>query len=129
MHGRVKSKNSATENIGLVLTVAVGFVAVLIANHYGLPQKWHAAVVGTAVPFGVVIIMCRKKWLSLEFWASLTALFLVHAVAIWMIFSILLQNIRTVGVLVWMPVVFIETFVLLGLISRFEHALRHLRER
>ena len=127
MHGTVKEQGSSGENIGLIVMIAVGFIAVLIANHFGLSQKWHAAVVGTAVPFGVVTIMYRKKWFCTEFWVSLVALFLVHAVLIWTIFAVLLQNVRTVGILLWIPVTFFETFVLLGLVSRLEQTLRNIR--
>lgn len=127
MHGTVTKQGSSAENIGLVVTIAVGFSAVLIANHFGLPQKWHAAAVGTAVPFGVVTIMYRKRWPRPEFWVSLVVLFFIHAVLIWVFFAALLQNVRTVGILVWIPVAFLETFVLLGLVSRLERTLRRLR--
>jgi hypothetical protein len=98
-------------------------------NHHGMQQKWHAAVVGTVVPFGVVITLFRDRWLRWSFWGSLAICFGVHLIGIWLFFRYVLSKIQSFGFLLWLPVVFVEAFLLLVVVAKIEEKLTGNRER
>jgi hypothetical protein len=83
-----------------------------------MPQKWHAAVIGSVLPFAVVIMGYRRWWLRWYFWLSLTLCLVIHVVAIWMIFEHVLTRTQELGTLQWFPIAFIETFVLAVVVKK-----------
>ena len=115
-----------SENIYVVILTFVGLGIVVISDKIGTPQKWHAAIVGTMVTFGGVAWVFRGKWRRWQFWASLGVLFTIHILAMWLVFTQILASVKTLGILIWAPVAFVEGILLLGLVPLLERRLFHL---
>jgi hypothetical protein len=113
----------------MILGVGLAILAIRIMDEHGLQQKWHAAVFGTVVPFGVVITLFRGRWSRWSFWVSLAICFGVHLVAIWLFFQYVLFKIHSFGFLIWLPVAFVEAFLLLVALAKIEEMLTGNRER
>jgi hypothetical protein len=113
----------------MILGGVLAILAIRIMNHHGMQQKWHAAVFGTVVPFGVVITLFRNRWLRWSFWGALAICFGVHFIAIWLFFQYVLFKIQNFGFLIWLPIVFVEAFLLLVVVAKIEEKLTGNRER
>jgi hypothetical protein len=98
----------------LVIALIIGEVM----DRNGMPQKWHAAIVGSLLPFAVAIISYRRWWLRWSFWASLTICAVIHVIAVWFLFQYVFANIKNMGIVVWAPIAFVETFVLLVAVKK-----------
>jgi hypothetical protein len=109
--------------IGISVCV-VTLAAAIIADRAGMPQKWHAAIFGALVPFATVVSIKRTSWLRSTFWTTLGACFAVNLLLIWIFFEFVLRNVTTFGWIWWVPVAFIETFVILHFQSLIERKLR-----
>jgi hypothetical protein len=129
MKDHPKRRSSIRENLGILAIAVVGLAIATLMDHTGMPQKWHAAVVGTAVPFGVVIMSLRGRWSKWTFWEALTGCLLIHIFAIWIVFEYLLANVQYLGTLYWSPIAFVEVFVLLVAVKRVEEKLTGKREK
>jgi 4-hydroxybenzoate polyprenyltransferase len=111
------------ENIGILFGLAISLALAIIADRRGMPHKWHTAIFGTTVPFGVVVLSYPLRWRRMSFWAALTICLAIHTVAIWIFFQYVLSNTQTFGLLLWLPVAFIEAFALLLAVKRIEEKL------
>ena len=126
MHGTVKTE-SWLENTLVVIVSIIAFFAAGIFDDAGMPQKWHAAIFGTLLPFAVVVSIKRTSWRRATFWASLGAFLAVHLLLIGVFFEYVLWDVRTFGWLWWLPVAFLEAVALLGLQPALEKKLRSQR--
>ena len=126
MHGMVKHDKFKVSATSFWSACAVAVIGALVMHKLGLPQKWHAAFVGTIAPFWYVTGVFRRKWMYPSFWKCLSLLLVVHLLLIWFVFSIVLQNVVTVGMLLWTPVVMIEVVALYILIDTLERKFRRL---
>jgi hypothetical protein len=86
------------------IAAGIALVAAIVFGHYGLSQKWHAAIMWTGVAFASSAIFCRKQWTSLSFWAKWTAYLILHLAAMWFVFAYLLARLRVVGMLFVVPI-------------------------
>jgi len=121
---RKKRKHLLTwENFGIVIGALVALALVTITDRRGMPHKWHTAIFGTIVPFGFVMSRFRMRWNRLSFWAALTICLAIHTAAIWIFFQYVLSNAQTIGLLLWLPLAFIEAFALLVVVKRLEEKL------
>ena len=121
--GRSLKKRVLTkENFILGLCAAATLALVLIADHNGLPQKWHTAIFGTVAPF-CIVLMCypsrRHRW---SFLVAFAICFVVHSVAIWVLFQYLILGVAP-GWDLWTPIVIVESFLLLVTIKIIENKL------
>ena len=89
-----------------------------------MPQKWDAAIFGALVPFATVVSIKRANWLRPTFWTTLAACFVVNLLLLWIFFEYVLWNVTTFGWIWWVPVAFVETFVLLPPPGRASRKLR-----
>ncbi len=128
MHGRLKSNKirrraSFWEN-GLLVLIGV-FAFVLAGNLHGrgIPQKWGTAILGTLIPFGFVIYAFRQRLLRWSFWGALTICLFAHLLILWIFFQYVLSSINRFSILLWLPVMLIEVFVLLIVVKRIEEKL------
>lgn len=73
--------------IGVVLVTA--FVAYLFSLPKGTTLNWQriALVLNTFVVFGFLISWFRDRWKRLDFWATMTALLLIHTAVYLFVFS------------------------------------------
>ncbi|SRR6266849_22485 len=114
-----------TENLAIFVIVVVGMFVVVLMDRMGEPQKWHAAVAGTAISFGGVALVYQRKWPHWSFWVSLGTCFAAHILALWLVFDRLLAPVKTMGILIWSPIAFAEGIFLLGFVPVLERKLRH----
>jgi len=98
------------------LFVGICVCAAILLDKAAGSNKWHAAIAWTGIAFSSVVIVLRSQWRSTLFWAKWSILLVCHVGIMWLLFAHLLSKIK-VGMLYVMPVAFVETFVLLGLIS------------
>jgi len=110
---------SWTENliIGAMAALALGIV--VVTDRLGLPQKWHAAIVGTFVTFGGVGLCLPRYWRRPFFWLLMAGCFALHSLAIVFFFAVVFAKIKSIGALAWFPVAFAEGIVLLGIVAKF----------
>lgn len=108
------------ENLALLIGVAIALALATFMDRRGMPHKWHTAILGTVVPFGVVIVTFPLRWKRWSFWAALAICLAVHTILIWIFFQYVLSNVRTFGLLLWFPVPFVEMFVLFVAVKRVE---------
>ena len=119
----LKRKADLKENLIVALIGLIAIVASIIFNQHGLPQKWHAAIMWTGVAFGTVILSSRKKLTSWRFWLVWVSFLLLHMLMMWVIFAIILSNILVLGMLFVVPVGFLESLLLINIMSRIENAM------
>jgi membrane-associated HD superfamily phosphohydrolase len=122
------NRTRATENLAVFVMVAVVLSVVVLMDGSGAPQRWHAAVVGTAVSFGGVALVYQRKWRHWPFWVSLGTCFAAHVLALWLVFDRLLAPVKTMGILIWSPIAFAEGIFLLGLVPFLERKLTHKKQ-
>jgi hypothetical protein len=119
-----KKHASRRENLGLVVGLFVTLAAVIVMDRSGLPQKWHAAIFGTTLPFTFAVISYPSSWLTRwSFWAAVAICLAVHLVGIWIFFQYVLGNVQHFGWGLWLPVAAIESIVLLIVLKRIEDKL------
>lgn len=112
-------KRNLISNDGVIwVAVAVTLLAVVIVNHYGMPQKWHAAIMWTGVAFVPPTITRRKRWKSWSFWALWAVCITLHLLLMWLIFELLLGKFVVIGMLYVVPFGAIEAFFLLIVFSK-----------
>ena len=102
--------------------------AVIFLDRMGAPEKWHAAVYGTVVPFATVLSVYHHKWAHWHFWASLGICFAVHLVVLWYVFD-KVWPLQTMGILIWTPVMFVEGILIFGLVPALERKLKGTKTR
>jgi hypothetical protein len=124
MHGSLRqppgNKSSSKEDAYGWVFVFLCLVAVIFADRHGMPQKWQAAIVGTFLPFAVVITTLRARWRHWSFWLSLGICFSVHIFIVFIFFEYVLINVQKLAILAWSPVALIEVFLLLIAVKRVE---------
>jgi hypothetical protein len=102
-----------SENL-YVFAFGIAALAVAIAaDENGMPQKWHAAIVGTVVAFGGSLWALKRKWKSASFWLAVITCFGFHVALMWLVFERVLSATKNVGILEWSPVAFAEWLILL----------------
>jgi ABC-type iron transport system FetAB permease component len=133
MHERLmkqrKKRVLTRENFGILVMALLALALATITDRRGMPHKWHAAILGTVIPFGVVVLSYPLRWSRWSFWVSLGICLIVHTLAIWIVFQHILSNIQNLGILLWLPIAFIEMFVLLVAVKRVEEKLTGKPER
>lgn len=124
MHGMVTRDKFDLSPASFWTACAVAAIGALAMHKFGLPQKWHAAFVGTIAPFWYVAGVFRKRWGYSSFWQSLSVWFVVHLLLMWFVFSVVLRDVATIGLLFWIPAVMIEIVPLYFVVDVLERKLR-----
>jgi threonine/homoserine efflux transporter RhtA len=132
MHGKLRGhttkRSSLREYLGILVMLLIALGLATLSDREGMPQKWHAAILGTVVPFGVAVMSLRRRWARRTFWTALLMCLAVHILLMWIFFERVLSNIQNFGTIYWFPVAFVETFVLLLVVKRVEEKLTGTRE-
>ena len=118
------SRTSVIENLAIFVMVVVTMCAIIFMDRTGAAQKWHAAVVGTGFSFGGVALVYQRKWPPWRFWGAWGICFVLHVLAVWIVFDRLLAGIQRMGILIWIPIAFLEGVFLLGLVPALELKLK-----
>jgi hypothetical protein len=112
------------ENVIIAIVSVAAVLMAIVLDKAGMPHKWHTAIFGTLVPFTTVTLLRRPSWVRQTFWFSLWLLLALHIVVICVVFGIVLRRVITLGLLWWLPIAFVDVFVLLDLQRRLEKWLR-----
>ena len=118
----IDKKRSKRDNLVLGLALAILLMFFVISFRTGLSGKWNTVAFGTLVPFGVVVQTYPRRWRRWSFWVALAMCLMVHLVAMWVVFRYVFVN-RAPGWLLWLPVAFVETFVLIVAVKLVEDKL------
>lgn len=94
------------------MAAALALILAIIMDRIGMPQKWHAAIMLTLLPFLMAILGYRLWWARLSFWIALTICFGVHTLAIWVFFQYALGNVR-IGTLFVYPFAIVDTIIII----------------
>jgi hypothetical protein len=113
-------KSRTAENIYVGILALAALAVVVITDHLGMPQKWHAVVVGTAIAFGGCAWVFRQRWSKQQFWLAVAICFVIHLFGIWIVFGELLKDVKTFGILLWAPFAFAEGVLLLALVPALQ---------
>jgi hypothetical protein len=107
-----KKSRSRSEVPEQVISFLVTLIAAIVVLALGAPDRWLAAIFETFVTFGGMISFFRSRWRSMRFWSIIAGLLSVHTVLVCFIFGVLLQRRRDVGLLVCLPFILLESFVI-----------------
>ncbi|MGB6822662.1 MAG: hypothetical protein WBE21_11325 [Candidatus Acidiferrales bacterium] len=118
----MKNRSSRKQNLIIWTTGLIALALVILADHNGLPQKWHTAIFGTVAPFGFVVAIYPRRWGTWSFWAAFAICFAVHLLAMWILFQYVILGVAP-GWALWTPIAFVECFVLLVAVRRIENRL------
>ncbi|MGD0736183.1 MAG: hypothetical protein ABR976_13600 [Terracidiphilus sp.] len=107
-----------SDNLLEWIIAGLALAAVIVFGRLGMPQKWNAAIVWTAVAFGPPLLARRKVWNSQSFWTSWAIYLILHSALMWVIFAYLLAKVKTLGMVFVVPFAAIEAFTILILLSK-----------
>lgn len=116
------------ENEVLAAAVVVSLAAAIFVSRSGLPHKWFTAIFGTAVPFAVALVTYRTRWRRWSFWLSYLCCLALHSAGVFLLFGYGLPGDRNTGLLIWFPIVFVESFILIFAIAMIERRVFRNRE-
>lgn len=118
----MKGRRLTKENFILILCLVVTLVLAVVVYRNGLSRKWNTAIFGTVVPFGVVLARYPLRWRRWSFWTAFAMCLVLHLLAIWAFFQYVILGLGP-GWGLWIPVAFVETFVLLVTVRIIENKL------
>jgi hypothetical protein len=118
-------KRASRQNLILLIGVMITAAMAQASYYFHLPQKWHAAIIGTVVPFAVLLQIKLPKWSDPKYWTAFTVLLCTHLLVMFWIFQIVLAKVDHFGWLAWAPIALAEPFLLLSLMKRLEEFLSH----
>ena len=118
MKNIAKVRLRSSEKLILAVAALIALALAEVASRRGMPQRWDVAIAGTVVPFGVALMNFRRLWSRISFWISFLICLAAHTFVIWVVFQRLLASIQRMGIIFWVPIMFIELFVLIVVIAR-----------
>jgi hypothetical protein len=126
MHAAMKRDIDKTRSKRDNLVLAAGLVILIaffvVSFHTDLSEKWNTVAFGTLVPFGVAVQTYPRRWRRWSFWVALAMCLMVHLGAMWVVFRYVFVN-RAPRWLLWLPVAFVEAFVLIVAVKLVEDRL------
>lgn len=122
MNRGVEKKRSRRDNLVLGAGAVLLLVFILISYHLKLAGKWNTVAFGTFVPFVVVVQTYPRRWRHGSFWFALTVCLVPHLAAMWLLFRYTFVY-RAPGWVLWIPLVFVESFVLMLVVPYIESRL------
>jgi hypothetical protein len=133
MHGKLKGdKRKRRASLWeYALLLLIGVFAFMLAGDLhdrGIPHKWATAILGTIVPFGFVVYVCRRMLNRLAFWAAISICLGAHIIATWIFFQYVLCGVDRFSILFWYPIMLGEIFALLIAVKRIHDKLTGKRE-
>jgi hypothetical protein len=121
---QIRHRSLIQENLGLLIGVSVKIVAAIIMDGKGMAQKWHAAILGTTVPFVSVVLSYPSAWpRRWSFWTSVAICMTLHLIGIWIFFQYGLINVSRLGWGLWLPIAAVEAVALLVVVKKIEETL------
>ena len=104
----------------------MALLGAIVLYYLRVAQKWDAAFIITLAPFWYLSNVFRSKWAHASFWMSLATSFLLHLLVVWFVFVVILRNVDTVGIFVWIPAAMLEGVPLYYLLDAQERRIAQL---
>jgi hypothetical protein len=120
----MKNREVWTDRVIGICVFVAAFAAARMTDRAGMPQKWHAAILGTLLPFAAIVSIKRTSWSRPTFWTTLGGCFALNLLLIVIFFEFVLRDVTIFGWIWWVPIAFIETVALLHFQPRLERNLR-----
>ena len=120
-----ETKNGGSLNEAWVL-VLIGVITFFLIGEFhdqGVSQKWITTIVGTIVPFGLVMYGNRRSLGRPTLWVALAICLVVHCALMAIIVGYVFRNLVTVSILLWSPIMVLEFFALLFALRKLEQKL------
>ena len=114
---RNRGRLSGGDYAFLVVVVVLAAIGAMFGDHYGLSQRWHAALSWTIITFACLIKFCQVMWNSWRFWLGWTVLLILHISLMWLLFAKLLISFAIIGTIYVYPFCLAETFLLQGALA------------
>lgn len=111
------------------LAVTITVICVLFGMVVNAPQKWNAASFITIVTFAAVMTCFKNRWRSKAFWGFVGTIFLIHLALIYLVFAVVLKQVRNVGLLLCLPIIFVETALVYNALIAIERRIDRRRGR
>ena len=119
VHNSNKEKSDAS--LGeQVIACTITMIAAITAGVLGAPDKWLAAIFVTVVTFAGMLSYFRKSWASKQFWTIMACAFSFHLFLIWLIFGVVLRRKEDIGLLICLPGILLECFLLYHAVRFFQ---------
>jgi phosphoglycerol transferase MdoB-like AlkP superfamily enzyme len=99
--------------------LALGLIAAIVLDKNSPPHKWHAAIMWTFVALLCLLVFGRGKRSSWLFWLFWATCLVLHVVAMWVIFKLLLPRL-ILGTVYVVPLAYIESLFLLVAFYKLE---------
>lgn len=117
----MRNKRSTRKGTGLrgqIVVVAITLLLCIVVLAMHAPDKWLAAIYCTVPTFAGMIEYFRSRLAPRPLWALFSSAFLLHLALLWLVFGVFLRERADVPLLICIPAIFLESFVLY-------HAIRH----
>jgi hypothetical protein len=107
-----KKKLAATSRREKVICVLITIVGCALIFLFRAPDRWLAAIFCTVPTLSGLVPYFWQRIPRPAFWSSMSVVVILHALLIWGVFGILLRNVPNVGLLVCVPGIFLESFLI-----------------
>jgi hypothetical protein len=127
MHGTVNSDRFDMSRKSSIAMCALGSVVGIVIYKLHVAQKWDAAFVCTFAAIWYLAGVFRSRWNRASFWIAFVGCFAAHIAFTWFVFAIMMRDVDTVGILVWIPIAMPEVLGLYYLIDLLDRKLSNER--
>lgn len=115
-----KNGRSVSEAWALLLAGVITFFLIGEFHDRGISQKWITTIVGTLVPFGLVLYGNRRSLWRWTLWASLAICLVAHCALMGFTFVYVFRQVAEFSILLWSPIMVLEFFALLFAVRELE---------
>ncbi len=133
MYGKLKKaelrKRERFANVKIILISAIcTFFLLVAADNRDISRKWVTAIIGTAGPFILVLYAFRRRLSRWSLWVAVFLCLAAHSLIFFFFFQYVLASVQWFSIWLMLPVMIVETFVLLILVKRIEEGFTGRRE-
>ena len=115
-----KNTSSVREVWVLLLVGVITFFLIGEFHDRWISQKWITTIVGTLVPFGLVLYGNRGSLWRGTLWASLAICLVAHAALMGFTIVYVFRQVAAFSILWWSPVMVLEFFALVFAVRKLE---------
>jgi hypothetical protein len=121
---KIRRHDSLTNWTIVFVSAALTFALLIV----GISRVWVTAIIGSLGPFCLVVYSFRRHLLRWPFWAAFCICLAVHSILVWVVVRYFVSGGTFVSIWLWLPVMCVETFLLLVVVKRIEERFAGRRE-
>lgn len=107
-----RGSRNATSFREKVVLIGITLLLCLAAAFLHSPDRWLAAIFCTVPTFAGMIDYFRTRLTAGSLWSGISVAFVLHLGLLWMVFGVLLRGIADFPLLICIPAIFGECFIL-----------------